>query len=553
MRAIEAGLRYLLSCGIKHIFGIPAGSINALYDSLFDIPEFRPIVTKHETGAGYMAIAYTRITGIPSVCVGSSGPGAMNLVTAAANAQEEKLPIIFITGLVPSTKLGKGGAQELDANPVFSSITKYSTTVFDAHELVETIAAAYSIAVQGVPGPVHIQIPIDIQMSEIGQPVFPLIPKPKRKMDESNIGRAVELVVNTGVRGALLLGFGAKSAKSAIVQFVEETGWLVATTPRGKGAFPEDHALSLGVYGMSGHKKAISYMNGNSYDVLMVVGSSLGELATCNWEPLLAAGKHLIHIDIDESEFGKNYHTDVTICGDASLVMERILLELEIRTNFQGSSGTERHQNDSSIRNKLEKVELENYSTSSVIRQISKCAPDNTRFYVDIGEMMTYSIQNLYINNERQFNIDLSYGAMGSGIGGAIGAKLAEPGRPVICITGDGCFFMHGMEILTAKEYHLPVLFIVINNARLGMVYHGHMMQYNRCLGDFSQDRVDITDMVRALGICAVQVNSLEDMKESDINRWLDLCEPVVIEVIVDGEEIPPMGERVKFLEGATY
>ncbi len=554
MRAIEAGLQYLVDCGVKYIFGIPAGSINALYDSLIDIPELKPIVTKHETSAGYMAAAYTRITGIPSVCVGSSGPGAMNLVTAAANAWKEKLPIIFITGSVPSTKLGKGGAQELNAVPVYASITKFSATVFNADELPKILANAYSVAVQGVPGPVHLSIPIDIQMTEIGQPILPQVPQPERHFDETNIRNTAELIVQAENRGTLLLGFGAKSARDAIIQFVEKTGWFVATTPRGKGAFPEDHPQFLGVYGLSGNTKAINQLNSNLYDVLMVIGSSLGELATCNWESKLAAGKQLVHIDIDSSEFGKNYTPDITVCGDAKLVVERLLLEIDQLCYSQNRNVV--HQYSYHLegkKNKLATIESDKWSTSIAIEHISGCAPDNTRFYIDIGEMMTYSIQSLCISGDRQFDIDINYGAMGSGIGGAIGAKLAEPDKPIICITGDGCFFMHGLEILTAKEYHLPVLFVVINNSRLGMVYHGHMLQYHRCLEDFSQTRVSIVDMVKALGVRSVEVSSLADLQPKEMNQWLSYGEPVVIEVNVDGEEIPPMGERVKFLEGATY
>src|SRR5665647_2418033 len=161
MRAIEAGLRVLIASGMKYVFGIPAGSINALYDAIMDLPELKPVVAKHETGAGYMAAAYTRITGIPSLCVGSSGPGATNLVTAAAHAWKEKLPVIFITGSVPLSKMGKGGAQELNGEVLFTSVTKYNKTVVDARKLPAAIAEAYEIARSGVPGPVHLAIPID--------------------------------------------------------------------------------------------------------------------------------------------------------------------------------------------------------------------------------------------------------------------------------------------------------------------------------------------------------------------------------------------------------
>ncbi|WP_248926429.1 thiamine pyrophosphate-binding protein [Paenibacillus hamazuiensis] len=550
MRAAEAVLRILANKGVKYIFGIPAGSINALYDALMDVPELKPIVAKHETSSGYMATAYTRITGIPSVCLGSSGPGATNLVTPAANAWKEKLPVIFITGGVPSTKRGKGGAQELDAEPIFTPVTKWSTTVLDAYRVPYVLTEALRIAQSGVPGPVHVAIPIDIQMTDIGMPwlsdesyIEPAIP------DNKSVLAAAELIRSTGSRGAMLLGYGAKCARETVLRFAEQTGWMVATTPRGKGAFPEDHPLSLGVYGLAGYPKAMDTLNGSDHDVLMVVGSSLGELATGNWEAGLIRGKKLIHIDFDVAELGKNYNPDVPVIGHIELVMEHLLsLTAENNNNMYRREGIY----DDARAWDMPPAEGE-WNTANAIRSIGAGAPPNTRFYIDIGEFMTYSLQQLKITGDQLFDIDINFGGMGSGIGGALGAQLAEPERPVVCITGDGCFFMHGFEVLTAKEYNLPILFVVINNARLGMVYHGHMLQYKRCLSDFSQTRISIADIGKSLDIAYAQVSSLEELHEGRVKAWLDRKEPMIVEVVVAGNEVPPMGARVKFLEGATY
>jgi acetolactate synthase-1/2/3 large subunit len=562
MRAIESVLRFLCKNGVKHIFGIPAGSINALYDALNDIPDIVPIVAKHETSAGYMATAYTRITGTPSVCVGSSGPGATNLVTPAANAFIEKLPVIFISGAVPSTKFGKGGAQELIAEQIFASITKSSKTILDPNKLQEEISNSFQIAISDVPGPVHLAIPIDIQMAEVGNPYFPSISQIKfTDFDKLSVRRAAKLIYDTGSRGALLLGHGSKKACREILEFAELTGWPVATTPRGKGAFPENHSLSLGVYGLSGNLKAIHSLNQNEHDLLIVVGSSLGELSTGNWEKNLTLGKKMIHIDIDTAEFNKNYMADIRICGDAADVIKQLLIYLlemgipqRLNVNRQFNNAIEQNKASAASNRPVPmKANLNEWSTKHAIQQIGACASDNTRFYIDIGEFMTYAIQNLTIIEEQEFDIDINFGGMGSGIGGAIGAKLAEPQRPVVCITGDGCFFMHGMEILVAKEYNLPIVFFVINNARLGMVYHGHMLQYKRCLSEFSQSRINLFSVVESFGIRTAQINSLAELQPEHLWEWQHCGEPVVVEVVVDGNEVPPMGERVKFLEGATY
>ncbi len=552
MRAIEVGLRFLVQQGVRYVFGIPAGSINAIYDALLDIPELKPIVAKHENSSGYMAGAYTRITGLPSICVASSGPGATNLVTPAANAWKQKLPVIFITGSVPSGKMGKGGAQELYAEPIFASITKMSRTVLDPNQLPEILAEAYHTAISGVPGPVHLAIPIDIQMTDIGERELPVLPPEQPPtMDLAAAQAAAKRIKAAGLRGAILLGNGAKASSESIVQLAETLEWKVATTPRGKGAFPENHPLSLGIYGLSANIKASEYLNGNDHEVLLIIGSSLGELATSNWEPRLVAGRELIHIDYDQSELGKCYETQYPVHGEIKLVIAELLDQLSADGQDQ-SYASEAFQGLGEAAAASEQGE-EKWNTLSAIRRLSATAPKNARFFLDIGEFMTYSIQNLLIESGQEFDIDINFGGMGSGIGGSLGAQLAEPTRPTICITGDGCFFMHGLEVLTAKEYNLPILFVVINNARLGMVYHGHMLQYKRCLEDFSQERVSIAGVAQSLGLRHAEVRSLDQLQGEHVQEWLSHGGPVVVEVIVDGNEIPPMGERVKFLQGATY
>jgi acetolactate synthase-1/2/3 large subunit len=555
MRAIEAGLRFLVTQGVKYIFGVPAGSINALYDCLHELPELTSIVAKHESSSGYMAAAYTRITGIPSVCVGSSGPGATNLVTPAANAWREKLPVIFLTGAIPTTKFGKGGGQELHADPIFASITKLSKTVTNPEDLPRVIAEAYNTAISGIPGPVHITIPINMQMTDIGTPeglsvsaVQPVSPS------QEDVEAAADAIAQAGRRGVLLLGHGAKEFKDTMLRFAELTGWHVATTPRGKGAFPENHPLALGVYGLASNDSAVEYLRGDQHDLLMIVGSALGESATSSWDERLVDGKQLIHIDHDKRELGKNFETDYPIHGDIELVVWQLIDRLTMGMSEEGLQEIFSAYKEAAAASEAEELGSEDWNTRTAIRQLNLIAPDNARYYVDIGEFMTYSIQNLVVREGQAFDININFGGMGSGIGGALGAQLAEPERPTICITGDGCFFMHGLEVLTAKEYHLPIVFVVINNARLGMVYHGHMMQYKRCLDDFSQQRTSIADVAKALGIRYAQANSLEELQPELAKSWFDQAQgPIVIEINVEGNEIPPMGERVKFLQGATY
>ena len=176
MKAVRSALEYLKGAGVTHVFGIPAGSVNAFFNELYDMPEITSVVAKHEGAAGYMAASYAKYSNKMSVCIGSSGPGATNLVTGAANAMREHLPVLFITGAVPVSTMGLNASQELDADPVFNSVTKYSVTVKDAKDLLKEIAKATEIAISGVPGPVHIAMPIDVQQGDVGTPEIPAAP-----------------------------------------------------------------------------------------------------------------------------------------------------------------------------------------------------------------------------------------------------------------------------------------------------------------------------------------------------------------------------------------
>jgi acetolactate synthase-1/2/3 large subunit len=195
-----------------------------------------------------------------------------------------------------------------------------------------------------------------------------------------------------------------------------------------------------------------------------------------------------------------------------------------------------------------QEVSRSDYNTQNVLRSLQDQLPPDTRFTVDIGEFMSYVIHYMKVQDSDSYSINVHFGAMGSGIGSAIGSKLAEPERPVACITGDGCFFMHGMEILTAKEYGLPILFVVINNARLGMVYHGHSLQFKRTHRSFEQEEVDISAMAAAMGIPSYRVSELDDLHSEAIDRLLGAKGPAVLEIALKDNNAPPMGDRVKFL-----
>lgn len=541
MKAARAVLEYLKNSGVQYIFGIPAGSVNAFFDELNDMSELTPIVTKHEGAASYMAAAYAKYANHLSVCIGCSGPGGTNLVTGAANAMREHLPVLFLTGAVPVNTIGLNASQELDAEPIFRPVTKYSVTVKESKDLLKEIVKASEIALSGVPGPVHIAIPIDVQHETVPNLEIPAPPKGTAIIPELDTIKSVAEELLARRSGYILVGQGVRNSVDQLLELAEILNWPIITTPQAKGYIPEDHPLLVGVFGFAGHEAASQLIADGDGQVLFIVGSSLGETATNNYNLNLTKNRFSIQMDFDQSVFNRKYDIDLPVLGDIHISLLLLIEELRAkglaRTSFEVTENKEIYEADTG-----------EYNTKNVLLTIQKYLPTSTRYAIDIGEFMSYVIHHMKVVDYDTFNINVHFGAMGSGIGSAIGSKLAEPERPVACITGDGCFFMHGMEILTAKEYHLPILFIVMNNARLGMVYHGHALQFKRTHPSFEQHPINISAMASAMDIPSFQVTELQDLNQDMLHNLMNLNGPAVLEVVLTDNNTPPMGDRVKFL-----
>lgn len=541
MKAARAVLEFLKGAGVKHIFGIPAGSVNAIFDELTEIPEITPIVTKHEGAASYMAAAYAKYTNQLSVCVGCSGPGGTNLVTGAANAMREHLPVLFLTGAVPVNTIGLNASQELDAEPIFRPVTKYSTRVDQSKDLLKEIVKAVEIAVSGVPGPVHIAMPIDIQHEEVELQTIPVPPKRKPIVPKLEIIKEAAAQLVKRKNGYILAGQGVRNSVDQLLELAEILQWPVMVTPQAKGYVRENHPLFAGVFGFAGHESASQLINEGDGQALLIVGSSLGETATNNYNGNITKNRFTVQMDFDETVFNRKYKIDIPVLGDINLSLAFLIEELR-------ELGIHKSSMEIVKKNKEITGDKNEYNTKNVLLNLQKFMPASTRYTVDIGEFMSYVIQYMKVLDSDSYNINVHFGAMGSGIGSAIGSKLAEPERPVVCITGDGCFFMHGMEILTAKEYNLPILFVVMNNARLGMVYHGHALQFQRTHPSFEQEGINIAAMAAAMNIPSYRVNELADLKEDVIQSLMEGNGPAVLEIALVDNNIPPMGDRVKFL-----
>ncbi|WEG14696.1 thiamine pyrophosphate-binding protein [Pullulanibacillus sp. KACC 23026] len=541
MKAARAALEFLKKNNVKYIFGIPAGSVNALFDELYEMPELTPIVTKHEGAASYMAAAYAKYSNGMSVCIGSSGPGGTNLVTGAANAMREHLPVLFITGGVPVTTIGLNASQELDAEPIFRSVTKYSVTVTDSKELLNEVVKATNIAISGVPGPVHIAMSLDVQHEEVGNVPIPEAPVRLPIMPNLDLIKDVARELSEKKSGIVFVGQGIRNSVDLVLELAQLLNWPILTTPQAKGYIPEKHPLLTGVFGFAGHDSASSLISEGEGEALLILGSSLGETATNNYNPSLTKDRLTVQFDFDEDVFNRKYEIDYPVLGDLNLSLMYLIEELKALGVSNEEPEIIEHRDHKS-------EDLSEFNTKNVLHSLQQYLPKSTRYTVDIGEFMSYVIHYMNVLDDDSFNINVHFGAMGSGIGSAIGAKLAEPERPVVCITGDGCFFMHGMELLTAKEYQLPILFVVMNNARLGMVYHGHALQFHRTHESFEQEPIDISAMAKAMNIPSYRVEDFEDLNTDALCELMNSNGPALLEIALVDNNIPPMGDRVKFL-----
>lgn len=531
-------LDYLIKGEVEYLFGIPAGSVNAIFDELYDRPTLTPVIAKHEGAAAFMAAAYAKYSGKLGVVIGCSGPGAMNLVSGAANATREQIPMLILTGSVPLSTLGWNASQELNATPVFSTVTKYSKTVTQGKDLLSELEKAVNIAFDGVPGPVHLALPIDVQLqpsAPIELPEFPAY-LPCTPSQADVLAAAEEI---KGKSGVLFIGNGARGATAEVVQLAELLNWPFVTTPQAKGLIPTDHPLHKGIYGFAGHAEAVKLVHEGQHEIILIAGSSLGETATSNYQDQLTAGRRVIQIDRDSAVFTRKYEIHRPVLGDCKETIQELLAILPKRDGQAAPFAASAPEKEDAV---------PSYDTKTVLPLLQSILPEKTMYTADIGEFMSYILHYMEVKQSNTFDINVHYGSMGTGIGSSIGLALAKPEEEVACITGDGCFFMHGMEILTAKEYNLPITFIVINNSRLGMVHHGHALQYKRVHPRFSQSKTSIAALVHSFNIPAVRITSLKDLENEDIAGLLDYNGPRVIEFDLVDNNVPPMGDRVKFL-----
>jgi acetolactate synthase-1/2/3 large subunit len=542
MNGGQALVRALEDAGVEVVFGYPGGVALPIFDALYDATSVRTILPRHEQAAVHMADGYARVTGKPAAVVVTSGPGATNTVTGIANAYMDSIPMVVFTAQVATPVIGTDAFQESDITGITLPITKHNYLVKNAADLPEVIAEAFHIASTGRPGPVLVDVPADVSKTEITYrwPASVNLPgyKPTYRGHAKQIKQAVELI-GAARRPLLYAGGGVLSsgAWKELKDLAELMQIPVATTLMGKGAFPEDHHLFLGMPGMHG-PKFVNYALTET-DLLIAVGVRFDDRVTGKLSAFAAKSK-VIHIDIDPAEIGKNKPVDVPIVGDAKGVLGSMVAELRKAAAEPRTEAWMRVIDDWRTRFPLhyhhDGTQLMPQLVVERIRDLTKDRP--TIIATEVGQNQMWACQYSRIREPRTWVSSGGLGTMGFGLPAAIGAQVGHPDHLVIDIAGDGSIQMNSQEMATAAIERLPVKVVVLNNGFLGMVRQWQELFYEHRYASsvLPQDCPDFVKLADAYGWLGLRVTE-PDHLDAALQAAFDHDGPAIVDCRVAGEE----------------
>ncbi|NMP38221.1 MAG: biosynthetic-type acetolactate synthase large subunit [Clostridiales bacterium] len=480
LKGAQIVLEALLSQGVETVFGYPGGTVLELYDALYSYSDkIKHIITAGEQGAAFAADGYARASGKPGVVFATSGPGATNLVTGIACSYMDSVPVVAITGNVDLSDLGRDSFQEIDITGITMPITKYNFIVKDVSVLAQTVKEAFSIALSGRKGPVLIDIPKNImaQLCDYSPQALqatvkaPALPSPEETA-------AAAKLIDSAQKPLLYIGGGAVSADAseALISFAEKLDIPVASSVMGLGAFPADNPLNLGFTGMHGSLRATRASE--ECDVLIAAGVRFSDRAAVDRKSF-ASHARVIHIDIDPAEMDKNIFSEIHLCGNLAEILPLLTHQCR-QTRHEAWINALQRDNQAQA-----KPLTAGYVNPEVfLGLLGTLTKPDTIVATDVGQHQMWTAQYYKFRLPRTLLTSGGLGAMGYGMGAAIGARLAKPDSDVILITGDGSFLMNMNELATVSMLGMPLKIIIFNNNALGMVRQWQATEYS---GRFSQ------------------------------------------------------------------
>jgi len=555
----QAMVKILEIENVSHIFGYPGAAICPFYDALAD-SQIKHILTRHEQGAAHAANGYARATGKTGVCVATSGPGATNLITGIATAYMDSIPIVAITGQVPTNQIGKDVFQEADITGATAPFCKHNYLVKDVKELPRIMKEAFHIASTGRPGPVVIDVPVDVQNAQLDflypetidirgyKPTYKGHPLQIRKIADAIKESKAPVICAGG-------GVISSNAGEELTELIEKCRIPVVTTLMGIGAVPAKHELNLGMLGSHGNYVA-NYAIHNA-DLVIIMGARVGDRAMAAANKIAKKAK-IIHIDIDPAEIGKNIDVVIPVVGDVKMILQDLLQLVEKgdveewnrvigdklaefrkkqHSDVFSKDNAEDNGKDNADNAASSRTDRENaVKPSYFLKMLSDMMDGETIVTTEVGQNQIWAANYLSINKPGKFITSGGMGTMGYGLPAAVGAKVGRPENKVIVISGDGSFQMTMQELGTIKQNKLGVKIVIFNNSRLGMVRELQKKKYcNRYFQTFL-DNHDFVKLADAYGIKGERISGNLEV-EGAIKRMLHDDEPYLLECVVDPEE----------------
>lgn len=556
-------IEYLVQLGVSRIFGVPGGAIEPFFDAVSRAEkQQRPIdivVSRHESGAAFMADGYYREAGGLGVCCSTTGPGATNMLTGVSSAREDNIPMLVITAQTARNKFGNKALQDsscaaVDVVSMYRACTKYSTLVSHPEQLETKLIQALNTALTPPMGPVHLSIPADI----LG---MPLDDEPVAKTSlfqqtfsfvTENAAEQLAQAVGAAQRVLIFVGEQSNVENNQLLELAEMLDAAIVSDPAGRHRIDETHPRYYGAFGFSGHTRARNLVLEQQYDLVLALGTQVGELGTSGWESKLLS-ERMVHIDSSNEPFARTPSAKLHICGPMPEIIQQLCADVTIM-RIKG----QRWQNPAKLSNLgpllNEDEQRKAYSNSTPLKPqrlfstLATTLPDNTRIFLDAGNTWTWAIHYMpRKNSQGHTRIAMGYGSMTWAIGASVGSAVTNPTAPHVCITGDGSYLMAGQEITVAIQHQLPLVMMILNDDALGMVKHGQRLGKAEQIG-FELPHISYAGMAEAMGIEGIIIESPEQLDEINFQRLFNKQAPTIIDLRIDPEEVPPMGERIKGL-----
>ena len=524
----------LVEQGVEVMFGYLGGVVLPLFDKLYDAP-IKFIIPRHEQGGCHMADAYARATGKVGVVVATSGPGATNLVTGLATAMMDSVPLVALTGQVRTDLIGNDAFQEADTTGITRPVTKHNVIVKDVKDLARTIREAFYIAASGRPGPVLIDIPVDMQIAQCKHEPAGRVKLPGYKVRLKGHGKQIAMAataINSSKRPVVYAGGGVliSNASDELRKFAEKAHLPVTTTFLGLGAYDQNRAESLDMLGM--HGTAYANYAVQESDLLIAVGSRFEDRVTGKLKTFASKAK-IIHIDIDPASISKNIHVNIPVVGDAKAILSDLTEAVEFRERKEWFDKIATWKEKHPLRYDNSGTEVK---PQYVIEELCRQTNGDALIATGVGQHQMWAAQFYRYSHPRQFISSGGLGTMGFGLPAAIGAQLACPDATVIDIDGDSSFNMTLTELSTAVQYKLPVKICLLNNGYMGMVRQWQELFYGKRYSCSSLENPDFAKLAEAFGAVGISVDRKEDVPAA-LEKMLAETRPCLVDFKVTREE----------------